>query len=300
MAAEGTRSRAGSWGGLLSWPALGAVVAWGTMAPIAKVVFDEFPAEAYLGLRALIASSAAFLLLALRRQGVRISRASWRRLVVAGVLGYGVAQIGFVGGLDRTSVSHLSILVSTSPLLGAIIIPLVGRHLPRRDALTGVVVGFAGVTLLVGGGGGDGATLTGDALVLLSALAWIGATVWPVPLLARYGVQTTNAWLLLTSFLTVIPLTAPAVVDVVTEPPPLVAWAALLYGALVGVLVGNGLWQRAVHEIGADNALVYQYLTPVLSLALAIAFLGERPTLVQLVGSVLALAGVWIVRRRAG
>jgi len=64
------------------------------------------------------------------------------------------------------------------------------------------------------------------------------------------------------------------------------------------VLIGNGLWQRAVLEIGADSALVYQYLTLVVSLALAITLLGERPTVVQQAGSGLALSGVSIVPRR--
>ena len=287
-------------GGVVNLAAMGSVVCWATAAPFAKYIFDQFPAMAYLGLRPFIAAAVAFGALRMRRMDVRIGRAAWRRLVIAGGLGYGLAQAGFVAGLDRTSVSHLSILISTSPLLGALIVPLVAGRLPRREALAGMALGFAGVALLVGGGGGHGASLGGDALVLMSALAWVGATIWPVPLVARYGVEVTNAWMLVASLVFILPLTSGSVVDVLASPPPLIAWGALFYGAIVGVLIGNGLWQRAVLELGADSALVYQYLTPVVSLALAIALLGERPTVVQLAGSGLALTGVWIVRRRVG
>ena len=285
--------------GVVNWAAIGSVVCWATMAPFAKYAFDQFPATAYLGLRPLIAAAAAFLLLQVRGMRLGIGRTAWRRLMVAGGLGYGLAQIGFVTGLDRTSVSHLSILVSTSPLIGALIVPIVARRLPRGDALAGMLLGLAGVALLVGGGGSDGSSLRGDLLVLMSALAWVGATIWPIPLVARYGVEVTNAWMLVASLALILPFSGGAVVDVIASPPPLIAWGALFYGAIVGVLIGNGLWQRAVLEVGADSALVYQYLTPVISLALAIALLGERPTLLQLVGSALALLGVWIVRRRA-
>jgi len=63
-------------------------------------------------------------------------------------------------------------------------------------------------------------------------------------------------------------------------------------------LLGTVRWHRAVREAGLDTAMVYQYLTPLLSLALAIAFLGERPTIIQGIGSILILAGVAIVRSR--
>jgi len=149
-----------------------------TAAPFAKYVFDQLPAMAYLGLRPFIAATVAFGALRMRRMDVRIGRAAWCRLVVVGGLGYGLAQAGFVAGLDRTSVSHLSSLILTSPLLGALIVPLVAGRLPRRGALAGMALGFAGVSLLVGGGGDNGASLGGDALVLTSALTWVGATIW--------------------------------------------------------------------------------------------------------------------------
>ena len=282
----------------VSLPALAAVVCWAAMAPFAKYAFDSFSADAYLGLRPIIATIAAFAVLAARGVPLRINPAAWPRLVLCGAIGYGIAQIGFVKGLDLTSVSHHSVLVSTSPLISALVLPILHRGHLHGPGLGGVLLGFAGVAMLVGGGGTAGSSIGGDLFVLLSAAVWVGATIWPIPLMARYGVETVNAWMLAVSLLVVIPLTAPALKDVAVHPPGWVAWAAVAYGGIVGVLLGNVLWHRAVREAGLDTAMVYQYLTPLLSLALAIAFLGERPTVIQGIGSILILAGVAIVRSR--
>lgn len=282
----------------LSLPALAAVVCWATMAPFAKYAFEFFPSDAYLGLRPLIATVAAFAVLAMRKAPLRIGRAAWPRLLLAGAVGYGIAQIGFVKGLDLTSVSHHAILISTSPLLAALILPPLQRTRPHGPALAGVVLGFAGVAFLVGGSGTAGSSIGGDAFVLLSAAIWVGATIWPIPLMARYGVETINAWMLALSLIVVVPLGAPAIRDVIVHPPNWIAWLAVVYGGVVGVLLGNVLWYMAVRDAGIDTAMVYQYLTPLFTLALAIAFLGERPTMVQAMGSVLILVGVAIVRAR--
>src|SRR4029078_1378629 len=257
-----------------------------------------FSADAYLGLRPIIATAAAFVVLAARGVPLRINRAAWPRLLVCGAIGYGIAQIGFVKGLDLTSVSHHSVLVSTSPLIAALIMPILHRTRPHGHGFAGMLLGFAGVAMLVGGGGTAGSSISGDLFVLLSAAIWVGATIWPIPLMARYGVETINAWMLALSLIVVIPLTAPALKQVAIDPPGWIAWAAVVYGGLVGVLLGNLLWHRAVREEGLDTAMVYQYLTPLLSLGLAIAFLGERPTILQGIGSLLTLAGGAIVRFR--
>jgi len=282
----------------VSLPALAAVVCWAAMAPFAKYAFDSFSADAYLGLRPIIATITAFTVLAARGVPLRISRPAWPRLLLCGAIGYGIAQIGFVKGLDLTSVSHHSVLVATSPLIAALVLPIIHRTRPHGPGLAGMLLGFAGVALLVGGGGTAGTSIGGDLFVLLSAAAWVGATIWPIPLMARYGVETVNAWMLALSLVVIVPLTSPALKEVAVDPPGWVAWTAVAYGGIVGILLGNLLWHRAVREAGLDTAMVYQYLTPLLSLALAIAFLGERPTVLQALGSVLILAGVAIVRSR--
>jgi drug/metabolite transporter (DMT)-like permease len=153
------------------------------------------------------------------------------------------------------------------------------------------------VVLVSDAGSTAGTSVTGDLLSLGSALAWVGATMMPRPLVVRYGAPLATAWLLLGSSLLLVPIGFVQIVEMARQPPSTSGWLALVYGGAVGMLGGNALWQKAVQEIGAARTFVYLYLEPVLAMMLAALVLGERLTVTQGIGGVLALAGVALVRK---
>lgn len=268
------------------------------MSPLAKWALEEFPTLAYTAFRPIFAAAMLLVVLLVRRQSVRIDRADVPRLLLAGSIGMGLSQFCYLGGLARTSVTHNVILISCSPLLAALY-----RWLIRRDQLDsrstlGVLGGFAGVVLLVSGAGGSGnASLLGDLLSLGAAITWMGATIWPAPLHAKYGTLRITFWLLTSSIVVIVPVSVVSMAGSLADPPSLAAWGSLVYSALFGVLIGSSLWQLAVRQLGANRTLIYLYLEPVGALALAALFLGERLSLMQAVGGLLALIGVALVRK---
>jgi len=285
-------------GGLINWPAFGAVVCWSAMSPFAKWALEEFPVLAYTALRPMIAIVVLFLVIWLRKQPLMIERADMRRLLLAGTVGMGLSQLCYISGLARTSVTHNVILISCSPVLAAGYRWLIKRERMDGRSTLGVLGGFAGVVLLVSSASGsDGATLLGDLLSLGAAIAWMGATVWPAPVLPKYGTLRVTAWMLSASLLVVLPISVFSIAGAVANPPSIGAWSSLLYSAIFGILIGNSLWQRAVQHAGAARTLIYLYLEPVGALALAALFLGERLGPIQAVGGALALTGVVLVRR---
>jgi drug/metabolite transporter (DMT)-like permease len=283
---------------VVNWPALGAVVFWSAMSPFAKWALEEFPALAYTAFRPVIAAVLLFAVLAIRKQPILVERRDLRRILLAGTLGMGLSQLCYISGLARTSVTHNVILISCSPLLAAGYHWLVKRErLDPRSAFA-VLGGFAGVVLLVASGGGSGgASLLGDVLSLGAAVTWMAATIWPAPLLAKYGALRTTVWMLSASILITLPVSVSSVADSLANPPSAAAWGSLLYSAVFGILIGNSLWQRAVQQVGASRTLIYLYLEPVGALALAALFLGERLGPLQALGGLLALAGVVLVRK---
>lgn len=296
--ATATHSVGSRFGPTVNWPAFGAVVFWSAMSPLAKWALDEFPALAYTAYRPIIAVALLFLVLAVRRQPILVERKDMRRLIIAGSLGMGLSQLSYIGGLARTSVTHNVILISCSPLLVAGYRWLVKRERLEPRSTIGVLGGFAGVVLLVSGAAGSGGTtLLGDLLSLGAAVTWMAATIWPAPLLAKYGTLRTTLWMLSASVLVTLPVSLVSVADSLTDPPSLAAWGSLFYSAFFGILIGNSLWQLAVRQMGAARTLIYLYLEPVGALALAALFLGERLGPPQAIGGLLALAGVALVRK---
>jgi drug/metabolite transporter (DMT)-like permease len=285
-------------GAAISLPALGAILFWSGVSPFGKYAMDEMPAMVYIALRPTLAAALVFGVLLLLRQPVRFERQDLRRFIVAGVCLIGFSQLLFMGGLSMTSVSHLIILSSTSPLIAALYRWVRYRDRPDRRSALALALGFAGVILVVGdAGSSEGTSLAGDLLALAAGATWVGATIYPQPLVQKYGAARATGWFLLLPALIFIPVCTFWIGEMRADPPPNLAWVALVYGA-VGMLAGNTLWQRAVQEVGPSRTLIYLYLEPFIVLVIAALTLDERLTVIQALGGVLAMVGAMLVRKR--
>lgn len=285
-------------GAAISLPALGAILFWSGVSPFGKYAMDEMPALVYIALRATLAAALVFGVMTLLRKPMRIERQDLRHFIVAGVFLIGFSQLLFMGGLSLTSVSHLIILSSTSPLIAALYRWFRFGDRPDRRSALALTLGFVGVLLVVGdAGSSEGTSLKGDLLAVAAGATWVGATIYPQPLVQKYGAARATGWFLLLPALVFLPVGMLWLGDVRADPPPNLAWVALVYGA-VGMLAGNTLWQRAVQDVGPSRTLIYLYLEPFIVLVIAALFLGERLTLIQAAGGILALIGVVLVRKR--
>ena len=140
----------------------GAGLLWGTSVPLTKLALEWLP-PAWLTVARFGLAAAVLLGVA----GSRV-RGAWSPAVLAwGAVGYGGSILVQNAGITRTSVSHAALLVGATPVLVAGVAAVQHRRAAPPVAWTGFGVSFAGVAL-VAAGGGAGATLTGDALVLAS------------------------------------------------------------------------------------------------------------------------------------
>lgn len=292
------RSLSARAGAAISFPALGAILFWSGVSPFGKYALNEMPPMVYIALRPVIAAALVFGVMALLRKPMRIERQDSRRFVIAGVCLIGLSQLLFMGGLSLTSVSHLIILSSTSPLMGALYRWWRHGDRPDRRSAIALALGFLGVLLVVGDAGStEGTSLLGDLLAVAAGAVWVAATIYPQPLVQKYGPTRATGWFLLLPALVFLPIGMLWFGDLRATPPPTLAWVALVYGA-VGMLAGNTLWQRAVQEVGPSRTLIYLYLEPFIVLIIAALALDERLTLIQALGGVLAMVGVMLVRKR--
>src|SRR5215213_3814741 len=238
----------------LSVPALTAVLIWGGTFPIAKYALDEFSVLSYATIRPFIAASIIFTILRLRGEPVGIAREDWPRLLLAGFGGMFLFQAGFIFGLDKTSASHSAIIASAGPpILGMLVLWFLRGDRPSTRMLIGLAVGGGGVVLLVGDPSADGASILGDMISLAAALAWVGVTIIPEPLVRRYGPFRITAWMILCSAVAFLPISIPSLIDTVQDVPSPLAWGSLFYTSIFGMTIANSLWQRAVHSVGASQ-----------------------------------------------
>jgi drug/metabolite transporter (DMT)-like permease len=183
------------------------------------------------------------------------------------------------------------ILLASSPLFTAIV-ALVYDASERVTGfrLTGVVIGFAGVVLLLGVQPSAGAdALAGSLAVVVAALfysvagLYIGRRLAGIPRLVL--ATGTTAWAAL--------LTLP--VALLQLPSGLPGWGTV--GAVAALGIGGAgvaylLYFAIIGGAGASRAILVNYLIPTLAVLYGVTLLEEPLEATSVVGLVLVLAGV--------
>ncbi|MEO7986007.1 MAG: DMT family transporter [Gemmatimonadales bacterium] len=276
------------------------VVIWGLNFSVTKVAFDEFPPLAFTAVRFVLAS--ILLVPLVRRIEGRepLPKGSVRRLVVLGVVGNTLYQIGFILGLARTTASNSSLIIASMPSLVAVFAVALGFEAFRWRVMGGVLVATVGVVLVVlaQGTGAAHGDLTGDLLTVAAVFCWAGYTLGlrvlpPEISPLKVTMVTTVAG---TPGLVLVGI--PEFLHMDVGRVGLIGWSALAYATLFSLVLAYLLWNRSVQTVGASRTVIFMCLTPLVAVAGAAVMLGERPRPLQAVGAVLIIAGVLLVRGR--
>jgi len=185
--------------------------------------------------------------------------------------------------------SAVAAFLGASPLVLALVAPMLDRRRPSVAPVAGAVLAGLGIVVLSGGGS---ASAPGLLLAALAMLCEASFTLLAVGLLRRLGPLATSTWSCFTA------AASGAIVGTVADPGG--AWKmpnqreliALLLLAVLVTAVAFVLWYSAVVGLGADRAGVLIGLMPVSGLAVAVLIGAQRFALADLLGVTLVAAGV--------
>lgn len=279
-------------------------ILWGiTYLFIKDAVATLSPAAVVSG-RTLI-GAVVLLPIALRRGALRPALAHWPWVVAFGVLEM-AGPFLLLSHAEQTLPSGLTgLLVSTVPLFAAII----GFFSGHRQSLgfvrvLGLLVGFAGVAVVVAGQGmvvaDPAATLAAVAQVLITAVLYA-----IVPFIIARRLHDVPSLGSVTIALAVVGLGYLPVGLITQHGTPSVH--SLLSLAALGVLctaVAFIAFFALIAEVGPVRAPLFTYVNPIVAIGLGVLVGGEQLTAGLLVGFPLVLAGCWlaatggVVRRR--
>jgi drug/metabolite transporter (DMT)-like permease len=223
-------------------------------------------------------------------------------VVVAGIFGYCAYNAFVFVGLTMAPASDGALIVPTTiPVLTAVAASFVGERLTATK-IAGLAVASIGAALVIAAGQTGEAIssrrLGGDLLMLLGAGCWAIYTV-----LGTIALRTRSPLAIVTI---AAPIGALCLVPLgflengYADVPAwnVTVWLNVLYLALVGSVASFILFYWVVRRVGAGVAAMTSYLVPVMTLAMAVVFLGDRPQPLQLVGGVVILAGVRLATLR--
>ena len=223
-------------------------------------------------------------------------------IVLAGFLGYCAYNAFVFVGLTMAPASDGALIVPTTiPVLTALAATFIGERLTTMK-VAGFALASIGVALVIAAGQTadeiSNRRLFGDVLMVLGAVCWAAYTV-----LGTITMRTRSPLAVVTiaapiGALCLVPLgfLEHGYADVTAW--SLSVWLNVLYLALIGSVASFILFYWVVRRVGAGVAAMTSYLVPVLTLAMAVVLLGDRPQPLQLVGGVVILAGVRLATLR--
>lgn len=274
-------------------------LAWSGGWITGKLGVESAPPLEFSAVRFVVASIALGVVAAATRTRVETGRLG--PVVFSALFGYlGYNAFVFVG-LTMAPASDAALIVPTTiPVLTAVAASFVGERLSATK-LSGFALASIGAALVMAAGqDGDASArrLQGDVLMLAGAVCWAIYTV-----LGTITLRTRSPLAVVTiatpigaALLLPLGLFEQGYRDVPSWSAAV--WLELLYLALVVTVGSFTLFYWVVRRVGAGIAAMSSYFVPVLTLAMAVVFLGDRPQPLQLVGGLVILAGVRVATWR--
>jgi drug/metabolite transporter (DMT)-like permease len=218
-----------------------------------------------------------------------------------GFFGVAINQMCFTIGLRYTSVSHSAVIVGLQPVYTLVLAVLLRIEAATVQRALGMGVALLGVAILASEKGisSHSPSLLGDAITMTGSLGFAMYAVLGKRVAGRYDPLTMTAFNHFAGALIVMPIATRQTIALVAswhaKVVPWNAWAAVLYMAVFSSAVAYVLYFWLLRYLQASQLAAFTYLLPVLATVLGILWLGERGSLLQIVGAALALAGVYWV-----
>jgi drug/metabolite transporter (DMT)-like permease len=269
---------------------------WGMTYALNKVALTSIPPLTLVTARVVIAATALWIVVGLRR----CERPAWRRvgwtMIVQGCLACLIPYALIAISQQTVDSALAAILNSSAPLL----VCLIRAGWPGREPLTaehwlGSMLGLAGVVLIMGIGtlAGLGQSLAGQAAILVATAASAVGVVYGrrldhlAPEVSAVGTLTAAALLLVPLCLS---LEAP-----LRSTPSWTALAALLLNALGATALGFVVYFRLMRTVGSFGTASVGFLKPVVGVLIGCAVLAEPLTIEMALGLLAILVGLVVI-----
>jgi drug/metabolite transporter (DMT)-like permease len=273
---------------------------WGSTYLAIRVVVETLPPFLSGAFRFLIAGLTLAAILAWRGMPMP-TRSQWRHAAVTGGLLL-VSGNGLVMWAEKTIPSGLTaLLIALTPVWFALLDWLrpAGAR-PQFKTVVGIVVGFAGVILLVtarGAGIHTPADWLGALAIILAGISWAGGSLY-----SKYNPNDASPWMNSAAQM-ICGGAGLLLVGLFAGEPFTTDWsrvsgrsiAGLAYLIVFGSWIGFSAYVYLLKATTPSRLSTYAYVNPAIAIFLGWAFLDEIVTVQMLWGTVVIIAGVVII-----
>jgi len=276
------------------------VLLWSSSFITAKIGLRHLSPLLFVAIRLVACAVVLTALMVLLKQSWRpVADWKWLHCGIAGALMNGIGLMAPHVGLLTAPAAQIALVQSLTPLLTAIFGMMLLRERLRMGQWLGLVLGVAGVALVVGEAALESAArFQGLVLAFVGVLGLVAGTLYfgrfcrGVPLLPGATAQFVSAATVasLGTWLLEIPHAD------WTES----ALAAIAWNTIMVSLGGMGLYFAMLVRGTVARASANFYLVPGTAALLGWLFLGERLSFFAVIGLVTASIGCWLVNVKSG
>jgi len=266
---------------------------WGASYSLIKVGVETIPPITFIAGRTVIAG--ALLLAVMRVRGIVMPRdlATWGRFLFQALMN-SVLPFTLIAWAEQTIDAGLAaILNSMTPIFTFLLTWLLMRREPARlGKLAGVLIGFAGVTLIVGVGAleGLGRDVMAELAVVAATICYAGAAIFGRTF-SNLSPLAPAAGSLVCGGVVLVP------VSLIVDRPWTLDPSAPSLAALVGLAVCSTalafvIFFSLLPRLGSVGTTAQAYLRAPIGVAIGVVFLGEQLVWSAGLGLLLVLVGV--------
>jgi drug/metabolite transporter (DMT)-like permease len=277
---------------------------WGCNWPVLKMGVSELAPLTFRALTLPFAAIGMLIVAHLSGDGVRIPREWWGR--VGWLAAFNIA--GWNGfalfGVQQMPAGRSAILAYTMPIWATLIAVAVLHERLSRRKLLGLVLGTAGMALLLGQ---EIVTIRhaplGAILILTAAVMWAFGTVLLRKWSPAVAQNTLSGWMMLAGWLP-LGLAAPFF-----DPQPLSqtlaalsprGWFAVLYNIVLAGTLAHWAWFTLARTLPVAVSSLSSLPVPVVGVFAGIVILNERPGLQEWLALALVVLALFIVLWKPG
>lgn len=274
---------------------------WGSTYLWNKIAVTELPAFMLAGIRFVVAGSLIFIISKILSLPLKITKKQFKNTFIAGFLFLTFGNGVVVWALKYVDSGFAALEVSAQPLVVLLMMRVMQGKKIQPMSVIGVVLGIAGIFLLVGQQeiiAQEGAIL-GMVLIFICMLSWsygslfVGKADLPANFFVNTGYQMLSSGLSLLLVSTLFGETWSSPAEWSTP----VIWSMLLL-IIFGSIVTFTAFNYLLRIVSPEKVATSSYVNPIIAMILGWYFLNEAITLQSAIASVILLTGVYFINTK--
>lgn len=283
-----------------------AMFLWGGSWASSKVLIAYAPSYIIAFWRFALVLLACFFLMLVLKISFKFENKDFKWVLLAGLCN-GLYALCFFAGLNYGAAGKGGVLVTTTvPLFAFLLLRLsqvfraikLGQHLekiPKNQSL-GLCLGLLSGLCLLELSGFDELFGKFNTFFLLAAFDW--ALMSLITHKININPLALNFWVTLIALLLFLPIFADERAFFIVD-ADFTFWINFIFLSIFSTVIGTGIYYLGIRYLGAIRANSFMLLVPAAALLTSFLILGEVPSLLTMLGAVLAIFSIYLVNKKA-